>query len=78
MLAVVCKSYDAARALEQYERNGEVDCKLGLHAEATALGKSISGRFLAVCLEDIRYCIIVIGLEMLMVIVTTILIDIED
>ncbi|EOY23564.1 Gamma-irradiation and mitomycin c induced 1, putative isoform 1 [Theobroma cacao] len=54
MLAVVCKSYTAARALEKYEHNGKVDWKLGLHAEATALGKSISGRFLVVCLEDIR------------------------
>lgn len=55
MVAVVCKSYEAARALEQYVHNGEVDSRLGLHAEATALGKSISGRFLVVCLEDIRY-----------------------
>ncbi|XVF53392.1 hypothetical protein PTKIN_Ptkin05aG0095700 [Pterospermum kingtungense] len=54
MLAVVCKTYDAARALEQYEHNGEVDSKLGLHAEATAVGKSVSGRFHVACLEDIR------------------------
>ncbi|XVE58363.1 hypothetical protein DITRI_Ditri04bG0163800 [Diplodiscus trichospermus] len=54
MLAVVCRSYEAACALEQYDHNGEVDPKLGLYAEATALGKSISGRFVVVCLEDIR------------------------
>ncbi|XVF10079.1 hypothetical protein REPUB_Repub07fG0152300 [Reevesia pubescens] len=54
MLAIVCKSYAAARALEQYECNGEVDSTRGLYAEATALGKSISGRFHVVCLEDIR------------------------
>ncbi|GMJ14975.1 GAMMA-IRRADIATION AND MITOMYCIN C INDUCED 1 [Hibiscus trionum] len=54
MLAVVCKSYDSACALEQYGHNGYVDSSFGLHAEATALGKSISGRFLVICLEDIR------------------------
>ncbi|KAK8692758.1 hypothetical protein V6N13_070365 [Hibiscus sabdariffa] len=54
MLAVVCKSYYSAYALEQYGHNGEVDSNFGLHAEASALGKSISGRFLVVCLEDIR------------------------
>ncbi|OMO93636.1 gamma-irradiation and mitomycin c induced 1, partial [Corchorus olitorius] len=54
MLAIVCKSYAAACALEKYEHNGEVDCEFGLHAEAAALGKSLSGRFLVVCLEDIR------------------------
>ncbi|KAG4172718.1 hypothetical protein ERO13_A11G015200v2 [Gossypium hirsutum] len=54
MVAVVCKSYEVARALEQYDHKGEVDSRLGLHAEATALSKSISGRFLVVCLEDIR------------------------
>ncbi|TYI53588.1 hypothetical protein E1A91_D11G015400v1 [Gossypium mustelinum] len=54
MVAVVCKSYEVARALEQYDHNGEIDSRLGLHAEAIALSKSISGRFLVVCLEDIR------------------------
>ncbi|XP_039016279.1 structural maintenance of chromosomes flexible hinge domain-containing protein GMI1-like [Hibiscus syriacus] len=54
MLAVVCKSYYSAGALEQYGHNGEIDSRFGLHAEATALSKSLSGRFLVVCLEDIR------------------------
>ncbi|XP_059434267.1 structural maintenance of chromosomes flexible hinge domain-containing protein GMI1 [Corylus avellana] len=54
MLAVVCRSFAAASALEKYEQNGEVHCRHALHAEASALGKSIKGRFLVVCLEDIR------------------------
>ncbi|XP_039056960.1 structural maintenance of chromosomes flexible hinge domain-containing protein GMI1-like isoform X2 [Hibiscus syriacus] len=53
MLAVVCKSYHSAGALEQYGHNGKVDSRFGLHAEATALGKSLSDRFFVVCLEDI-------------------------
>ncbi|KAF5442725.1 hypothetical protein F2P56_035352 [Juglans regia] len=54
MLAVVCRSSAAASALEKFEHDGEVHCRHALHAEAAALGKSIYGRFLIVCLEDIR------------------------
>ncbi|XP_010267594.1 PREDICTED: uncharacterized protein LOC104604778 isoform X2 [Nelumbo nucifera] len=54
MLAVVCKSYAAASSLEKYEKNGKIDPEHALHATAAALGKSINGRFLVICLEDIR------------------------
>ncbi|XP_044505503.1 structural maintenance of chromosomes flexible hinge domain-containing protein GMI1 isoform X4 [Mangifera indica] len=54
MLALVCRSFRAACALEEYERNGEIDFSLGLHGKAAAHGKSIVGRFLVICLEDIR------------------------
>ncbi|KAM4068715.1 hypothetical protein ACB094_12G034100 [Castanea mollissima] len=54
MLAVVCRSFVTASALENYEQNGEVDCGQALHAEAAARGNSINGRFLVMCLEDLR------------------------
>ncbi|KAK4277570.1 hypothetical protein QN277_015548 [Acacia crassicarpa] len=54
MLAVVCRTFDAATALERYTQSGEVDATLALHAEAAALGKVICRRFLVLCLEDIR------------------------
>ncbi|KAJ9172218.1 hypothetical protein P3X46_015483 [Hevea brasiliensis] len=54
MLAIVCGSYEAASSLEKYKENGEVDSNVAFHAEAASLGKSISGRFLVICLEDIR------------------------
>ena len=54
MLAVVTRSFEAVSSLEKYRRNGEVDCDDALHAEAIKLGKSITGRFLVICLEDIR------------------------
>ncbi|XP_043816102.1 structural maintenance of chromosomes flexible hinge domain-containing protein GMI1 isoform X2 [Manihot esculenta] len=54
MLAIVCSSYEAASTLEKYKENGEVDCNLAFHSVAAALGKHISGRFLVICLEDIR------------------------
>ncbi|KAF6146065.1 hypothetical protein GIB67_033424 [Kingdonia uniflora] len=57
MLAVVCKSYAAAKDLEKYGKHGNIDHTDALHAVATKLGKSITGRFLVICLEDISpYC----------------------
>lgn len=55
LFAVVCRSSEAARELEYYNQDGEVNYNLGLHAEAAALGKSINDRFLVICLEDVRY-----------------------
>ncbi|KAJ0013184.1 hypothetical protein Pint_20891 [Pistacia integerrima] len=52
ILALVCISFRAACALEEYEQNGEVNCTVGLHGKATERGKSIVGRFLVICLED--------------------------
>ncbi|XP_028806664.1 structural maintenance of chromosomes flexible hinge domain-containing protein GMI1 [Neltuma alba] len=54
MLAVVCRTFNAASALERYTQSGEVDHTLALHAEAAALGKVICTRFLVLGLEDIR------------------------
>ncbi|KAK7850486.1 structural maintenance of chromosomes flexible hinge domain-containing protein gmi1 [Quercus suber] len=54
MLAVVCRSFVTASALENYEQNGGVDCGQALHAAAAARGNSIDGRFLVICLEDLR------------------------
>ncbi|XP_054797444.1 protein DEFECTIVE IN MERISTEM SILENCING 3-like [Prosopis cineraria] len=46
MLSVVCRTFDAASALERYTQSGEVDSTLALHAEAATLGKVICRRFL--------------------------------
>ncbi|XP_027332090.1 structural maintenance of chromosomes flexible hinge domain-containing protein GMI1 [Abrus precatorius] len=54
MSGVIYRSFDAASSLERYKQNGEIDCERALHAEAAALGKDISKRFLVICIEDIR------------------------
>ncbi|KAK4734712.1 hypothetical protein R3W88_008973 [Solanum pinnatisectum] len=54
MLAVVCKSCAAARALENYQMDGNVNCASALDILAAKLGISIKGRYLVICLEDIR------------------------
>lgn len=55
MLAIVCKTSEAAYALEKYDHNGQIDCEHALYALASTLGKSITGRFSVICLDDIRY-----------------------
>ncbi|CAA0830879.1 Protein DEFECTIVE IN MERISTEM SILENCING 3 [Striga hermonthica] len=54
MLAVVCKTHEGVNALEAYNEDGLVDKSLGLHGFAANIGRPLSGRFLVICLEDIR------------------------
>lgn len=54
MLAVVCKSRAAARALEKYQMDGNVNCASPRDMLAAKLGISINSRYLVICLEDIR------------------------
>ncbi|XP_077226812.1 gamma-irradiation and mitomycin c induced 1 [Tasmannia lanceolata] len=54
MLAVVCKSSKNSSSLEKYSENGEINRSSALHGAAATLGKKINGRFLVICLEEIR------------------------
>ncbi|KAL3650558.1 hypothetical protein CASFOL_006961 [Castilleja foliolosa] len=54
MLAVVCKTYDGVKAIEAYNKEGSIDKNLGVHAFAATIGRPLAGRFLVICLEDIR------------------------
>ncbi|KAL0382441.1 UNVERIFIED_CONTAM: protein DEFECTIVE IN MERISTEM SILENCING 3 [Sesamum calycinum] len=54
MLAVVCKTYEGVKALEAYNKEGSIDKSSGLHAFAASIGRPLTGRFLVICLEDIR------------------------
>ncbi|CAN4085711.1 unnamed protein product [Withania somnifera] len=54
MLAVVCKSRAVARALENYQLDGNMNCASALDILAAKLRISIKGRYLVICLEDIR------------------------
>ncbi|KAK9049166.1 hypothetical protein SSX86_031867 [Deinandra increscens subsp. villosa] len=56
MLAVVCKYYEDIRLLERYRKNGTLNPKQALHMFARELGQSINGRYLVLCIEDIRPC----------------------
>ncbi|KAF7830720.1 structural maintenance of chromosomes flexible hinge domain-containing protein GMI1 [Senna tora] len=54
MLAIICRTFHTARALEIYIKSSDFDSTSALNAEADAPGKPISTRFLVLCLEDIR------------------------
>ncbi|XP_047967063.1 protein DEFECTIVE IN MERISTEM SILENCING 3-like isoform X1 [Salvia hispanica] len=54
MLAVVCKTYEGVKALEVYNREGEIDKTRGLHGFAASIDKPLADRFIVICLEDIR------------------------
>nr|XP_043610523.1 structural maintenance of chromosomes flexible hinge domain-containing protein GMI1 [Erigeron canadensis] len=56
MLAVVCKSYEDVNLLETYDENGKLNASHALHMFASELGQPISGRYLILCIEDIRAC----------------------
>nr|XP_018675545.1 PREDICTED: uncharacterized protein LOC103968942 isoform X3 [Musa acuminata subsp. malaccensis] len=54
MLAIVCKSYEAASRMEYYDEAGKIDHQQAVHGAAATLGINISRRFPVICLEDIR------------------------
>ncbi|XP_039172885.1 structural maintenance of chromosomes flexible hinge domain-containing protein GMI1-like [Eucalyptus grandis] len=53
MLGIVCTNSEMAFSLETYDKNGEVDLQNAVYAKAAELGKSISGEFRVICLEEI-------------------------
>ncbi|XP_026658564.2 structural maintenance of chromosomes flexible hinge domain-containing protein GMI1 isoform X2 [Phoenix dactylifera] len=53
MLAIVCKSYEAATALERYGADGKINRHSALHEAAATLGITINRRFPVICLEEI-------------------------
>ncbi|XP_010519431.1 PREDICTED: protein DEFECTIVE IN MERISTEM SILENCING 3 isoform X2 [Tarenaya hassleriana] len=54
MLAVVCKTYDAIKALEVYDKKGNIDKNAGLHGLGSSIGRIIEGRFDVICLKGLR------------------------
>lgn len=54
MLAIVCNTYEGIKALEKYDSDGFINCNSGLHGISSSIGKRINGRFVVICLEDLR------------------------
>ena len=55
MLAVVCKTFAAVEALENCEKNRNVDQEHTAESNATKHAQTINGRYVVICLEDTRY-----------------------
>ncbi|KAM3247705.1 hypothetical protein P3L10_009472 [Capsicum annuum] len=54
ILVVACKSRAASSVVENYQMDGNVNCASALDILAVKHGSSIKGRYLVICLEDIR------------------------
>jgi GTP cyclohydrolase III len=54
MLAVVCKTWDAAKYFEKYDNDGNVDVNFGIYQEAANIGVQIRTRFPIICLDSLR------------------------
>ncbi|KAH1075346.1 hypothetical protein J1N35_027674 [Gossypium stocksii] len=54
MLAVVCNTFEGVKALETFNQDGCIDKTSGLHGLAASIGRSLDGRFLVICLENLR------------------------
>lgn len=55
MLAVVCKTNEGVKALETYEKDGSITKNSGIHKLGLSIGRQLDGRFLVICLENLRY-----------------------
>ncbi|PQQ02028.1 protein DEFECTIVE IN MERISTEM SILENCING 3 [Prunus yedoensis var. nudiflora] len=53
MLAIVCRTYEGVKVLEKYDADGTIISTAGIHGLGSSIGKSIKGRFLVICLEDL-------------------------
>lgn len=54
MLAIVCKTCDGLKALETYDKEGLICESSGLHGLGTSIGRHLDGRYLVICLENLR------------------------
>ncbi|KAF7141064.1 hypothetical protein RHSIM_Rhsim06G0232000 [Rhododendron simsii] len=54
MLAIVCKTSDSVKGLETYEKDGSITKSSGIHGLGISIGRKLDGRFLVICLENLR------------------------
>ncbi|KAL9660140.1 hypothetical protein QQ045_024951 [Rhodiola kirilowii] len=54
MMAIVCKTYEGVRALETYDTESNIIKSSGLHGLGASNGIPLDGRFLVICLENLR------------------------
>ncbi|XP_027188154.1 protein DEFECTIVE IN MERISTEM SILENCING 3-like isoform X2 [Cicer arietinum] len=54
MLAIVCSTNEGVKALEKYDPEGTINCNGGLHGIGSRTERRIKGRFVVICLEDLR------------------------
>lgn len=55
MLAVVSKTFEGMNALETYDKEGHIDKSAGVHGLGASTQRPVNGRFLIICLEQLRH-----------------------
>lgn len=55
MLAIVSKTYEGVKALETYDKEGCINTSSGLHGLGASIGRTLDGRFLVICLENLMH-----------------------
>lgn len=55
MMAIVCKTYESVKALELYDAESKIIRTSGIHGAGASNGRPLDGRFLVICLENLRY-----------------------
>ncbi|CAL0309253.1 unnamed protein product [Lupinus luteus] len=54
MQAIVCYTNEGFNALEKYDPDGKINSNTGLHGLGSSIGRIVNGRFVVICLEDLR------------------------
>ncbi|XP_062120111.1 protein DEFECTIVE IN MERISTEM SILENCING 3 isoform X2 [Humulus lupulus] len=54
MMAIVCKTNEGVKALEVYDNEGCINKTAGLHGIGASIGRALEGRFIVICLENLR------------------------
>ncbi|KAE9591643.1 hypothetical protein Lalb_Chr20g0120921 [Lupinus albus] len=54
MRAIVCYTNEGVNALEKYDPDGKINSNAGLHGLGSSIGRIVNGRFVVICLEDLR------------------------
>lgn len=54
MLAIVCKTSDEVKLHEKYDAEGKISGDGGFHGLGSSIGRKITGRFVVICLEELR------------------------
>lgn len=55
MLAIVCKTQEGIKALEMYHKEGSLNNDTGIPGLYASLRRALTGRFMVICLEYLRY-----------------------
>ncbi|KAF6142106.1 hypothetical protein GIB67_037024 [Kingdonia uniflora] len=54
MMEIVCKTLKGVKALETYDKEGQINKSTGLHILGPCIGRHMDGIYVVICLEELR------------------------